>query len=267
MKVNKHQTALFATGLSIAPVSLGQVAEKILPCEQEVSRIERPLSLDNVGLGVELDASMVVLEKPWASQAGNLRLTLDLSSRISLSTRRGKVGTEHVIGLDLHKVFSDAEGDWGTLRLQPYLTRIDNLNQRPAFFEDDDDWELVFRFCDFNFTRIGRGRFNIRMGHFEVPYGLEHLLDTNGTLRQFIPGRNLGLKADWGVSINGVFPQFEYEVALTRGTGNEFFHRGEPFALAGRIGTPRDRNFVLGKQRERVRERLGAGSTSTDEAN
>jgi hypothetical protein len=48
------------------------------------------------------------------------------------------------------------------------------------------------------------------------------------------------------VSINGVLPQFEYEVALTRGTGNEFFHRGEPFALTGRIGTPRDRNFVLG---------------------
>jgi hypothetical protein len=110
-----------ATSLLIAPVSLGKVAEKIPRREQEAPRIERPLSLDNLGSDVEPDASPVAVEKPWASPAGNLRFTVDLSSRISIPTRRGKVGTEHVIGLDLHKVFSDAEGDWGTLRLQPYL--------------------------------------------------------------------------------------------------------------------------------------------------
>lgn len=210
---------------------------------------ERSLSLEDLGLDSESEPRPAFDGEDHEMtrfSPDNLRLTLDLSSRISLSTRRGKVGVEHVVGLDLHKVFSDVEGDWGTLRLQPYLTRLDNLSPRPPFFEDDDDWELVLRFFDFNYTGVGRGRLNFRIGHFEIPYGLEHVIDTNGTVRQFIPGRNLGLKADWGVSINGVLRHLEYELALTRGTGNEFFHRGEPFIIAGRIGTPRHRNFILG---------------------
>lgn len=216
---------------------------------QADSRSEHSLSINDLGKDTEVEhVEQRARQAPGFAGAvqDNLRVTLDLSSRVSLSARRGKVSSENVIGIDLHKVFSDSEGDWGTLRLQPYLTRIDNLTRRPSFFEDDDDWELDFRFFDFNFTRIGRGRFNIRAGHFELPYGLEHLLDTNGTVRQLIPRRNLGFKSDWGVSINGVFPQFEYEVALTRGTGNEVFDRGGPFTVVGRIGTPRDRNLVLG---------------------
>ena len=208
---------------------------------------ERPLSLEDLGAEPEPTPAFDDEEREMNRfLSDNLRVTLDLSSRVTLSILSGKVGCEQVIGLDLHKVFSDASGDWGTLRLQPYLTRIENLALRAPFLEDDDDWELVFRFFDFNYTRVGRGRLNFRIGHFEIPYGLEHIIDTNGTVRQLIPGRNLGLKADWGVSINGVLRHFEYEVALTRGTGNEFFHRGGPFTIAGRIGTPRHRNFILG---------------------
>ena len=244
-----RRVRLYIVLLSLLHACRSSAQERATPPPrwQEEPASERTLSLDSLGSDEEREAlpDRSKLTREIAA-ASNLRFTLDLSSRISLSTRSGKVGAEHVIGLDLHKVFSDADGDWGTLRLQPYFTRIDNLSPRSPFLEDDDDWELVFRFFDFNFTRIARGRFNIRVGHFEVPYGLEHLLDTNGTVRQFIPGRNIGLKADWGISINGVFPQFEYEVALTRGTGNEFFDRGDPFAVSGRIGTPRDRNVVLG---------------------
>ncbi|MCH7720287.1 MAG: hypothetical protein IH988_04770, partial [Planctomycetes bacterium] len=249
MHVSKFQVYLILPSILFAGSLAGSEPGQLPPGPKEGPGTERPVSLEDLGWDSDREPRAAFEDEDremacfWSD---NLRLTLDLSSRVTLSTRRGKVGSEQVIGLDLHKVFSDASGDWGTLRLQPYLTRIDNLAPRAPFFEDDDDWELAFRFFDFNYTRVDRGRLNFRIGHFEIPYGLEHLIDTNGTVRQLIPGRNLGLKADWGVSANGVLPYFDYELALTRGTGNEFFHRRGPFTVAGRIGTPRDRNVILG---------------------
>ena len=175
----------------------------------------------------------------------NLRFTVDLSSRAGVSDA-GDAAYQNVIGFDLHKVVSGARGDWGTVVLQGYLTRIDSQPKHPPFFDDADDLEFVYRIVNFNLTRYGRGRFNVRVGHFEIPFGLEHLINTNGTLRDFMHGPNLGLKADWGAGVNGSFPRFEYEVTVSRGTGNRFFAAGGPFVVAGRVGTLRNANVVVG---------------------
>jgi len=155
-----------------------------------------------------------------------------------VSTDRGESASQNFAGLDLHKVFSDDHGDWGTLTLQLYLTRFDNQNPHPFFFEDDDDWELVPRIANFNYTGLGRGRLNLRVGHFEIPYGLEVPVSTNGTLHQLMTGPNLGNKVDWGVGINGTLPAFDYEVTLSRGSGVEYSDTGQPFVVAGRVGVP-----------------------------
>ena len=46
--------------------------------------------------------------------------------------------------------------------------------------------------------------------------------------------------------MNDDFANWEYEVGVTRGTGIEYHSKGDPYIIAGRIGTPRDRNFVIG---------------------
>lgn len=178
--------------------------------------------------------------------APNLRFTIDLSTRAIFNAATNETATENFIGFDIHKVLSNASGDWGTLVLQGYLTRIDNQPMRAGFFEDDDDWEFVYRIFNFNYTGLSRGLFNIRVGHFEVPFGLEQTINTNGTLRQFSSPENLGIVADWGVSINGNVKATEYEVSLTRGTGNEWTNRGEPFIVAGRVGTKLDHDLAAG---------------------
>ena len=178
----------------------------------------------------------------------NLRWTIDLSSRVSIFTDSGRAGTTNIVGLDLHKVFSDAKGDWGTLTVQLYLTRIDDIPNPPPFFESDEDWELVTRITNFNYTGLAGGRFNIKAGHFEIPFGLEVPVNTNGTLRQMITARNLGVVADWGAGVNGVIPEagVEYEATLSRGTGIEYFDRGDPFIVAGRVGTSGESDISFG---------------------
>lgn len=175
----------------------------------------------------------------------NLRFTVDLSTRAAVSSS-GDVSYQNVIGVDTHKVFTGEGGDWATLVMQGYLTRIDNAASHPPFFDGPDDTEFVYRIVNLNFTRFGRGRFNVRIGHFEIPFGLEHIVNTNGTLRDFMHGPNLGVKADWGAGINGSWTLGEYEFTWSRGTGNTPFSKGNPYILAGRVGTPSNANVVLG---------------------
>ncbi|MGB0714407.1 MAG: hypothetical protein ACPGXK_00920 [Phycisphaerae bacterium] len=223
--------------------------------ESEASESEASESEDSIAGEATYDSPRSPFWSPepidWEEVLGkelgsNLRLTLDLSSRVVYNARTGHAASLNFIGFDLHKVISDADGDWGTLTLQGYTTNINNLNPHPPFFEDDDDWDFVPRIFDFNFTRLARGRFNIRVGHFELPYGLEQIINTNGTLYDFVHGRNLGVKADWGVTVNGVIENIEYEVALTRGSGIEYSGRGSPWIVSGRIGSSRYENFIVG---------------------
>ena len=176
----------------------------------------------------------------------NLRQTVDLSSRPIYHGRLGVFSHATFLGVDLHKVFTGPDGDWGTLTLQPYLTRLDNFPSFPPFFDDGDDFEVVYRICNFNYTAYGRGKTNFRIGHMEIPYGLEQIINTNGTLRDYTHVRNIGVKADWGVSFNGETSDVEYEFALMRGSGNEWRRRSSPFLLAGRIGTARGQPVTLG---------------------
>ncbi len=71
---------------------------------------------------------------------------------------------------------------------------------------------------------FGLGKPRVRIGHFEIPYGIEHAINTNGTLRNYRHSANLGIKADWGLAINGETTSFEYEVSASRGSAQSLHH-------------------------------------------
>ena len=160
---------------------------------------------------------------------------VDLSSR-HLAVD-GNYGNVHHIGFDARYVVSGESGDIGTLLFQPFVQIADGAGNA----RDDFQWRMT----NFNFTGLGHGRFNVRLGHFELPFGLEQVLDTNGTLEQVQNGVALGLKTDWGASLNGVLPKFEYEFAFMGGGGNAL---GSPAngLFVGRVGTSSDRRLWLG---------------------
>ncbi|NKB37789.1 MAG: hypothetical protein GKR93_11555 [Gammaproteobacteria bacterium] len=175
----------------------------------------------------------------------NLRWVIDQSTRHNVPLSGGNSFWQHAIGLDLHKVFQNEYGDYGTLIFQPFLVRVENLKNPPAFFDDGNDWALNWRMINFNYTALAKGKFNIRLGHFEVPFGLEQNIDTNGTLRQYTFSTR-AIKADWGFSVNGALNKLDYEFALSRGSGNDYSSRHNPYLFSGRIGTPVTKNLVFG---------------------
>ena len=199
-------------------------------------------------------------ESAWAD---NLRWTIDSSSQQWHNSVTDKWLDQYVVGLDLHKVFSNAYGDIGTLILQPYVVWLPGSRQRPAFF-DGDEAALTWRIANVNLVVLSRGRLNVRIGHFEFPFGLEHEVNTNGTLRQYSNAANLGAKADWGAGINGQFRRWQYEVGLTRGTGQEYHDTGDPYAVSGRIGSSFDRSLSIGLAVFRGRIDSPAGLTERE---
>lgn len=190
------------------------------------------------------NAVTVRAETPWGL-AQNSRFAIDISSKISRNIDTHHSAISHVFGLDFHKVFTADSGDIGTLVFQPYIVSLNNVPNPPFFFDDGDDTELTWRIANFNYTALSDGKFNIRFGHFEIPFGLEQNLDTNGTLRQYTFS-DRGIKADWGISFNGILTNLDYEIALTRGSGNEVKSQGNPYIISGRLGTPSHENFVVG---------------------
>ncbi|MCU7905368.1 MAG: hypothetical protein KZQ76_05805 [Candidatus Thiodiazotropha sp. (ex Epidulcina cf. delphinae)] len=175
----------------------------------------------------------------------NSRWAIDISSKASWDPDTHHSAMAHAFGLDFHKVFSSESGDIGTLVFQPYLVSLNNVPNPPFFFDDGNDTELTWRIANFNYTALSEGEFNIRAGHFEIPFGLEQNIDTNGALRQYTFS-DRGIKADWGISVNGVLPALDYEIALTRGSGNEIENQENPYIISGRIGSPSYKNLVSG---------------------
>ncbi len=178
--------------------------------------------------------------------AENLRLGLDVVSRAGAVRGSGRSVRLNAVAFDLHKVFTGLHGDVGTLLLQPYVVRRDNAVPAPPHTDGPDDVEVGFHDFHFTLPHGGRGRTNFRVGHFDVPFGLEPSEDTHFTLRQLIPVPNLGFKKDWGVSLSGALPTFDYAVAATRGSGREIEHTGENYAFSARVGTPGDDDPAFG---------------------
>ena len=192
-----------------------------------------------------------------SSPFSNFRHTVDLSVRTVKAGDNDPMQLAFV-GLDLHRVISSSSEDRATLTLQPYVAFVrngpsgwDSPPQKHPMFDGSNDWSMQWRNFNANIKILQDGSLNIRLGHIEVPFGIEYPIDTNGRALDYAHGANfVGIKADWGVSLNGIKNGYEYEVALLRGSGNgyasESVDREAPYFISGRIGATRNADFGFG---------------------
>ncbi|HEW79346.1 MAG TPA: hypothetical protein ENH34_05210 [Phycisphaerales bacterium] len=171
----------------------------------------------------------------------------------SYSDEKNEMAGKNSIGFEVLKKFSNKKGDWASFLLQMRFVRYDRQSMlmnktkmQPAHIDGAHDWELELHDVYFKYSGPFKGRLNFRIGHFDVPYGLEQNVDTHSTLVQLMSMRNIGFKKDWGISAGGQLLEMDYEFAFTRGTGAEYIERGENYLVSGRVGTPADRNFCIG---------------------
>jgi hypothetical protein len=178
----------------------------------------------------------------------DLRWAIDLSSRAQFLSDSpfSQPGFFNSIGFDFSRTYSKDNRDFVKLNLQFNLWCINNLARRPGFFDGEDDCQLVSKVSTADFAVSGDGRFNLVVGHPEVPFGLEVPVSTSQTLRQLTNGRDLGLKLDWGVGAHGVVGGLHYSTMIGRGSGMKYKRSNDPYLIAGRIGTPTDNESYLG---------------------
>ncbi len=194
--------------------------------------------------------AVLLVSSPIAADewGNNLRWSIDASNRTQyITSGDDQVGYQTMLGLDAHHVITGRDRNIATIKMQLYTTRADHLRRRPAYIDADGEWEFLPKVNTINFHLNRNGRFNFLIGHPELPYGLEVPISTNGTLRQLLTGKNLGLKVDWGVGINGTLSSVSYAMTLTRGTGIEYHRSGNPWALAGRIGSTLNSQAYIGE--------------------
>jgi hypothetical protein len=81
------------------------------------------------------------------------------------------------------------------------------------------------------------GRFNLRVGRFYVPFGLNSQTDTHGTLLQLSNDRVFGTDRDWQLTAYGnATEQLDYMVGYVLGAGPDQELDGQAGMAVGRIG-------------------------------
>jgi len=146
-------------------------------------------------------------------------------------------------GFILFGTFSGPRGQIGDMNMQFRATYYNNqfthgIKMGNEKAEELNDFELELHNAYLR-MRVLPPMFNVRIGHFYVPYGIQPWVDTHGTILQSPAMEFVGLDNDWGIAVEGQNSKLEYQVGLTRGSGMEFFGKDNNFALAGKFSTPR----------------------------
>ena len=153
-------------------------------------------------------------------------------------------------GGELLQRFSDRVKTWGSFNLQLRLVNraafLPTLNDAEG--EDRQDWYLeyhnayvdLFNAFDPFLSPSARarhlGRFNLRIGRFYLPSGINLQTDTHGTLLQLSNERNFGFERDWFVGLwGGLSPDLTYDLYALAGSGYELRREGQKGLLGLRI--------------------------------
>ncbi len=152
--------------------------------------------------------------------------------------------TKDSLGFELYKKFHDEYGDFLTINLQmrfafnSLLTEENNVH-RYRDFSSWDDYNKVIEFHNaYAQWKLLYGKLNLKLGHYDILYGLEPNVDTHQPLVQKLVLTDLHMKKDWGIFVEGSLEDFDYGMSLTLGSGMGIHREDDSYLLSARITTP-----------------------------
>lgn len=162
--------------------------------------------MKNIGKGFCLWlVTLVLWQIPMRANAQGIQLSGGIDARYSLPGDR--LNLEGVF-LNLKKTWSDEMGDRWTAVIQSDFE--DNLRRVKPY-------QVYLQY------KGPLGKWNIRGGHYLLPFGLLATYDTELLLLQGLEKTSLGIRKDTGVEVLGRFGMWDYAASVTDGLGDRKF--------------------------------------------
>lgn len=154
------------------------------------------------------------------------------------------------VGFEVLKKFSTATSTIASFNFQGRMVRRDGFNlvsndmeganRRGWFFEYHNFYADFYNVLNPVLGEAGKGRnsgrFNVRLGRFYLPFGLNLQTDTHGTVLQLSNERNFGFERDWYTGLWGsINKHINYDVYYMLGSGYDLSFKGQRGIAAGRI--------------------------------
>ena len=144
---------------------------------------------------------------------------------------------------------SNAVGDEPTLDLHSTSLDINSDHDRRKV-----RIKLVLHDFWVRFAPEGMERTTIRLGHFDIPYGINPIMAPRGGVFVMPPEiDDIGFKKDWGIGWKAPLGRYDYELAATIGSGLGLHSPGwfkgssrRSFAVSARVGAPTYWDFQYG---------------------
>ncbi|MDE2026985.1 MAG: hypothetical protein KGJ11_00410 [Candidatus Omnitrophica bacterium] len=192
---------------------------------------------------------------PEISQAGSLQVSGGVDGRYINTNGNDNDAVLQGAFLNFRKIFSDESGD-----------RWIAVGQLDA----DDNFKKIRPYQTYIQYKGPLGKWNIRAGHYILPFGLLSDYDSERLLLKTIEDVDLGIKLDTGAEVLGYLGDFDYAVSVSQGTGqNRLTDVDNDKLVVSRIGWQKeDINIglsaligeVLTEEDSIIREDLGKNS-------
>lgn len=147
---------------------------------------------------------ILLVVMPGFSEAGSFQISGGADARyINTDGDENDVELEGLF-LNFRKVFSDEKGD--------RLIAVGQLDM-------DHNFEKIRPYQTYLQYKGPLGKWNIRAGHYILPFGLLSDYDTERLILKTIEDLSLGIKLDTGIELLGFWGDFDYAVSVSQGVG------------------------------------------------
>lgn len=159
---------------------------------------------------------------PFSASAGGVQISGGADGRYVNTGGNTNTFLLEGVFLNVRKVFSDEQGD-----------RVIAVGQ----IDFDDNFETIRPYQTYLQYKGPLGKWNVRAGHYILPFGLLSAYDTERLLLRTLEPLSLGIKLDTGVELLGFFGDMDYAVSVSQGVGrNRLTDVDNDKLVTGRLG-------------------------------